>query len=177
MTFPPGWAQQGSSPNSPSRGVTRGSSRAFLLTLSTCSSALSLSHHGLGLGAASADTDSNLSWAEGWSQGGAGLAIQATGSPTLHRLHSLGKTLTPVCSLPAEPEEFPTRSLGLGLAWVPPWNPSIKELSGEDGLALPGPPAQHQQPRPSPGQACLKAEEKQQEGAMASGLPQRPRSL
>lgn len=109
----------------------------------------------------------------GWGQGGH-LGHQ---EPHPAQITEPGGDTDLVCSLPAEPEEFPTRSLGLGLAWVPPWNPSIKELSGEDGLALPGPPAQHQQPRPSPGQACLKAEEKQQEGAMASGLPQRPRSL
>ncbi|TKC37737.1 hypothetical protein EI555_019048 [Monodon monoceros] len=47
----------------------------------------------------------------------------------------------------------------------------IKTLPGEDGLALPGPPAQHEQPGPSPGPAILKAKEQWHEGATAAGLP------
>ncbi|XP_036716440.1 translation initiation factor IF-2-like isoform X2 [Balaenoptera musculus] len=48
---------------------------------------------------------------------------------------------------PAKPEEFPTRPLGLERPAPAPrpllTPPSIKTLPGEDGLALPGPPAQH----------------------------------
>lgn len=85
----------------------------------------------------------------------------------------------PVCSLLAKPEEFPTRTLGLERSSLEP-KPcptiiSIKELSGEDGPDLPGPPAKHQQPGPSHSQACLKAEEHQQEQTMAPQLRWRAR--
>ncbi|XP_047621920.1 USP6 N-terminal-like protein isoform X3 [Phacochoerus africanus] len=80
---------------------------------------------------------------------------------------------------PAKPEEFPTRTLGLERSSLEP-KPcptiiSIKELSVEDGPDLPGPPAKHQQPGPSHGQACLKAEEHQQERAMVPQLRWRAR--
>ncbi|XP_020937995.1 USP6 N-terminal-like protein [Sus scrofa] len=80
---------------------------------------------------------------------------------------------------PAKPEEFPTRTLGLERSSLEP-KPcptiiSIKELSGEDGPDLPGPPAKHQQPGLSHGQACLKAEGHQQERAMAPQLRWRAR--
>ncbi|XP_020937827.1 USP6 N-terminal-like protein isoform X2 [Sus scrofa] len=80
---------------------------------------------------------------------------------------------------PAKPEEFPTRTLGVERSSLEP-KPcptiiSIKELSGEDGPDLPGPPAKHQQPGPSHSQACLKAEEHQQEQTMAPQLRWRAR--
>ena len=66
------------------------------------------------------------------------------------------------------------RTLGLEQSYLEPKAyqtiTSIKELSEEDGPDLPGPAAEHQQHRPLPSQACLKAEEHQQEGAMASQL-------
>ncbi|XP_057564241.1 USP6 N-terminal-like protein [Hippopotamus amphibius kiboko] len=77
---------------------------------------------------------------------------------------------------PAKPGESPTKPLGLERpAPAPrslPTPPSMETLPGEDGLALPGPPAQHEQPSPSPSPATPKAEEQQQEeGAAATGLP------
>lgn len=109
----------------------------------------------------------------GWGQGGHSGHQQ----PHPAQITEPGVDTDLVCSLPAEPEEFPTRPLGLERPSLEPRpcpiTTSIKELPGEDGPALHGPPAQQQQQRPSPSQACLQAEEHHQEGAVASGCPLR----
>ena len=94
----------------------------------------------------------------GWGQGG----YLGNQKPNPAQTTEPGGDTDLVCSLPEEPEEFPMRPLGLEQPSLEPRpfpiTTSSKELSGEDGPALPGPPAQYQQPRPSPNQICLKAE-------------------
>lgn len=79
-----------------------------------------------------------------------------------------------MCPLAVTPKGFPTRPLGLEQASPasrPLTSPSMDTLPGEDQPALPGLPAQHEQPEPSPGQVIPKAKEQPHEGATFTGLP------